>query len=228
MPARQKMDGMILPEIIAIIPARGGSKGLPRKNIIDLAGKPLIAYSILSALTSHHIDRVIVSTEDQEIADVSRAWGAEVPFLRSSALAQDNSNLGQAITDAVQQLGGMTPERIFVTLCPTSPLRPAGFIDHCLDILLTGYQSLITVKPILTDPDLVFGTGKGGLTNISPPWPKRQYYRPYGTLYACAGTGRGHCFLPIKDTCTLVDIDTQQDLDIAATLLNNAAFDLGY
>ena len=228
MPARQKMDEMILPEIIALIPARGGSKGLPRKNIIDLAGRPLIAYSILSALASHHVDRVVVSTEDQEIADVSRAWGAEVPFLRSSALAQDNSNLGQAIADAVHQLGGMNPERIVVTLCPTSPLRPAGFIDHCLDILLTGYQSLITVKPILMDADLVFAAGEGGLTNIAPPWPKRRYYRPYGTLHACSGAGRRHYFLPITDRCALVDIDTRQDLDRAATLLNNNAVDLGY
>ncbi|MBW1723549.1 MAG: hypothetical protein JRH13_15900, partial [Deltaproteobacteria bacterium] len=75
------------PEVLAIIPARGGSKGLPRKNIRDLCGKPLIAYSIEVALRAKLIDRVVVSTEDEEIAEISESFGAEVPFLRPKEMA---------------------------------------------------------------------------------------------------------------------------------------------
>ena len=77
------------PEVLALIPARGGSKSIPRKNLLMLAGKPLIAYSIEQALASRHITRTIVSTDDEEIAAVARAHGAEVPFMRPAAFAQD-------------------------------------------------------------------------------------------------------------------------------------------
>ena len=76
-------------EVICLIPARGGSKGLPRKNILDLAGKPLIAHSIDVALATPSIKRVFVSTDDEEIAETAREYGAEVPFLRPSDLASD-------------------------------------------------------------------------------------------------------------------------------------------
>ncbi len=79
------------PEVLAIIPARGGSKGLPRKNIRSLAGHPLIAYSIAAALQANSVTRTIISTDDEEIAAVARTYGAEVPFLRPAEYAQDNS-----------------------------------------------------------------------------------------------------------------------------------------
>jgi CMP-N,N'-diacetyllegionaminic acid synthase len=85
------------PETIAIIPARGGSKGIPRKNIVDLCGKPLIAYAIEAALKSDMITRVVVSTDDEGIAEISTAYGAEVPFLRPKEMALDRSSIGDAI-----------------------------------------------------------------------------------------------------------------------------------
>ena len=78
-------------KILAVIPARGGSKGVPRKNIKDLGGKPLIAWTIECAKKSKYLDRVIVSTEDNEIASVAQKWGAEVPFMRPMELAQDDT-----------------------------------------------------------------------------------------------------------------------------------------
>src|SRR5512143_1452235 len=78
-------------DILAIIPARGGSKGIPRKNIRDFAGYPLIAYSIAAGLQAKSVTRVVVSTDDQEIAAVARQWGAETPFLRPAEYAQDSS-----------------------------------------------------------------------------------------------------------------------------------------
>ncbi len=88
---------------IAIIPARGGSKRIPRKNIIDFHGKPMIAWTIEAALNSDVFDRVIVSTDDPEIADISRKYGAEIPFLRT-AYADDNSNVSQVILASLQRL----------------------------------------------------------------------------------------------------------------------------
>ncbi len=87
---------------IAIIPARGGSKRIPEKNIIDFAGKPMIAWSIEAALKSNLFDRVIVSTDDIKIADIAKQWGAEVPFLRKEC-ADDYSTVSEATTSALTQ-----------------------------------------------------------------------------------------------------------------------------
>ena len=76
--------------ILGVITARGGSKGIPRKNIIKIAGKPLIQYTIDAALASHHLDKVVVSTDDEEIAEISKSLGAEVPFMRPKELAEDH------------------------------------------------------------------------------------------------------------------------------------------
>src|SRR5688572_19439839 len=92
------------PNVVAVIPARGGSKGLPRKNIRVLAGKPLIAYSIEAAKNCPLIDRVILSTDDQEIADIGKKFGAEVPFLRPSAIAVDDATTESVLIHAIDWL----------------------------------------------------------------------------------------------------------------------------
>ena len=126
------------PEILALIPARGGSKGIPRKNLRDFAGAPLIAYSIAAALRSELITRVIVSTDDGEIAEVARAWGAETPFLRPDIYAQDNTTDLPVFEHALEWLReneAYRPE-IVVQLRPTSPVRPLGLIDQAIRLLL--------------------------------------------------------------------------------------------
>ncbi|MBW5468696.1 acylneuraminate cytidylyltransferase family protein [Brevibacillus formosus] len=116
--------------VLAIIPARGGSKGVPRKNIRHLAGKPLIAWTIEEAKKSKYIDRLVVSTEDEEIAEVAKSWGAEVPFVRPSELAQDDTPGIDPILHAIKVL----PDFDYVILLqPTSPLRIAEDIDACLE-----------------------------------------------------------------------------------------------
>jgi CMP-N-acetylneuraminic acid synthetase len=124
-------------EILAVIPARGGSKGIPRKNIHPLAGKPLIIYSILQALESKQISRLIVSTDDQEIAALSRKWGAEVPFIRPAELAQDDTTDLPVFIHTLNWLQTnekKTPDLV-VHLRPTSPLRPPGLIEQAIAIL---------------------------------------------------------------------------------------------
>jgi CMP-N,N'-diacetyllegionaminic acid synthase len=123
-------------EIIGLVTARGGSKRLPRKNVLPLAGKPMIAWTIEAARGSAALRRVIVSTEDEEIARVSREHGAEVPFLRPTELALDDSDHVAVVEHALDWLlehEGVDPDYIML-LQPTSPLRTADDIDACISI----------------------------------------------------------------------------------------------
>jgi YrbI family 3-deoxy-D-manno-octulosonate 8-phosphate phosphatase len=125
-------------DILALIPARGGSKGIPRKNIRPFAGYPLIAWSIAAAKQSTLVTRVIVSTDDEEIAAVAREWGAETPFLRPAELAQDKTTDLPVFEHALkflEEVEGYYPN-IIVQLRPTSPIRPKGMVDAAISILL--------------------------------------------------------------------------------------------
>jgi N-acylneuraminate cytidylyltransferase len=123
--------------VLALIPARGASKGVPRKNLMILAGKPLIAYSILHALASHRITRVIVSTDDEEIAGAAQQWGAEVPFLRPAQFAQDLSPDVDVFRHALTWLSenqNYVPTLV-AHLRPTGPVRRVEVIDQAIDLL---------------------------------------------------------------------------------------------
>jgi N-acylneuraminate cytidylyltransferase len=125
-------------EVLAIIPARGGSKGIPRKNIRNFAGYPLIAWSIAAGKQSKMVTRVIVSTDDEEIASVAREYGAEVPFLRPVELAQDNTLDLPVFEQALkwlEEIEEYKPEMV-VQLRPTSPIRPRNCVDDAISILL--------------------------------------------------------------------------------------------
>jgi CMP-N-acetylneuraminic acid synthetase len=112
---------------LGIIPARGGSKAIPRKNIKMIAGKPLIAWTIEAALRSKLMDRFVVSTEDQEIADISRKYGAEV-IQRPKALATDTATTMSVLQHVLTHI----PADVVVILQPTSPVRDSGLIDGCI------------------------------------------------------------------------------------------------
>ncbi len=123
--------------VLALIPARGGSKGIPKKNIKILAGRPLIAHSIVAALASRLIDRTIVSTDSEEIAAVAREWGAEVPFIRPKEFAEDLTPDTPVFEHCLQWLKkneGYEPD-IIVHLRPTGPLRTAEEIDEAIEML---------------------------------------------------------------------------------------------
>ena len=142
--------------ILALIPARGGSKGIPHKNIMPVAGKPLIAYSIQHGLASRHINRVIVTTDDPEIADISRHWGAEVPFMRPSEYAQDLSPDIDAFRHALQWLAeheNYVPD-VVVHLRPPGPVRRVELIDQAIELLLAHPEAdaVRSVKLALQTP----------------------------------------------------------------------------
>jgi N-acylneuraminate cytidylyltransferase len=144
------------PYIVGFIFARGGSKGVPCKNISLLAGKPLIAYAIEKALASALIDRVIVSTDDTEIADVSLKYGAEVPFIRPQELASDDAPEWLAWQHAIRSIRSAKGEPkmdVFVSIPPTAPLRAVEDIDNCIQMLIESDADIvITVKPAERNP----------------------------------------------------------------------------
>jgi CMP-N,N'-diacetyllegionaminic acid synthase len=131
-------------KILAVIPARGGSKGVPRKNIRALNGKPLIAWTIEQAEQSRYIDRVIVSSEDEEICQVAKQSGAEIPFVRPAELASDTASGVDVLCHAVENAGA--DYDYVVLLQPTSPLRESTDIDaaieYCVEQAVTSVVSL--------------------------------------------------------------------------------------
>ncbi|MFW5794998.1 MAG: cytidylyltransferase domain-containing protein [Bacillota bacterium] len=144
-------------EFLALILARGGSKGIPGKNIKKLNGKPLIAYTIEAAKKSKHVDRIVVSTDDEKIAGVAEEYGAEVPFLRPDELATDEVSGNDAILHALNFLKeeqGYTADYI-MNLQPTSPFRNSMHIDRAINKFLKNkndYDSLVSVCKAFENP----------------------------------------------------------------------------
>lgn len=146
--------------IIAIIPARGGSKGLPGKNIKELCGKPLIAWSIESGLGSKYIDEVMVTTDSEEIAGVARDFGASVPFIRPPVLASDTATSFDAIKHAIN-FYEKELHKIFdyiVLLEPTSPLREKGDIDGMLEKIISmqeRFDAIVSLGEVHEHPSIM-------------------------------------------------------------------------
>ncbi|HEY5730720.1 MAG TPA: acylneuraminate cytidylyltransferase [Anaerolineales bacterium] len=163
--------------ILALIPARGGSKGIPRKNIKPFAGYPLVAWSIAAGLQANSVSRVIVSTDDEEIAAVAREYGAETPFLRPHELAQDRTPDLPAFEHALkwlEDIEGYQPD-IVVQLRPTSPIRPTDMIDSAIKILIEN-----------PDADSVRGVVPAG-QNPYKMWRFNGYDKPMNPLLGVEG-----------------------------------------
>ncbi len=234
------------PEVLALIPARGGSKGIPRKNIRDFAGAPLIAYSIAAGLQSQHVTRVIVSTDDEEIATIAREWGAETPFLRPAELAQDDTTDLPVFQQALTWLAeheAYTPDFV-VQLRPTSPVRPVGLIDEAIELILTNPQAdcVRGVVPSGQNPFKMWQIEPDSrqlrpllnLPNIKEPYnaPRQELPQTYwqtghidvirtNTILE-KGSLTGEVILPVLiDPRYTVDIDTPADMARYAQLMQN-------
>jgi CMP-N-acetylneuraminic acid synthetase len=200
------------PETLAIIPARGGSKGVPRKSLVMLGGRPLIAWTIRAALDCRGISRTMVLTEDEEIAETARAYGAEVPFLRPLALAQDHSDLDDSFRFAMARLEeqGYRPQCV-AHLFPTSPFRPARLMDQLVERLHMGHQSVQTVAA--TGPQTYF---RIEADKVARPCVAcgPELRRSYGIFSGhCAyHAPHGHFAQVVDDPVTLIDIDEPEDL----------------
>lgn len=225
-------------EIAAIIPARGGSKGLPRKNLLPLCGHPLIAYSILAAQNSRTVQRIIVNTDDPEIAQIALRYGAEVPFIRPATLASDNSTDLEVFQHALEwhkQQENYRPDLI-VHLRPTSPLRRSTWIDEAVQsmhILHADALRAVTPSPYTPYKMWKIQEDQGSLVplltlpEIEEPYnaPRQslpQTYWQTGTLDIIKpavienGSMSGNKIIPfIIDQKYIADIDAQQDLESA-------------
>lgn len=181
--------------MIAFIPARGGSKGVPGKNIKDLCGKPLIAYTIEAALKAEGIDRVIVTTDDEDIARVAKEYGAEVPFMRPDYLASDTSSAIDVYLHATEWVMEETGEKIdkFMVLLPTVPLRNETHIDEAIaQFKADGATTLISFAEaevpaswyhVTDDNGRVHNAGFGGGVTMSNRQNNQTYIVPNGAIY---------------------------------------------
>ena len=166
-----------------LIPARGGSKGIPRKNLAPLRGRPLLAYTCDAAGWSQRLTRVVLSTDSEEIAAVGRAHGVEVPFLRPSEISQDDTPSIQVALHAVQWLEAHESWRVdaLVVLQPTSPLRTAQHIDDVVGLLCEeGVETVVSVVevPHRFNPYSVMTVRDGRLEHyIADPLPFDRYRR---------------------------------------------------
>ncbi|HEB65635.1 MAG TPA: acylneuraminate cytidylyltransferase family protein [Chloroflexi bacterium] len=177
-------------EILALIPARGGSKSIPRKNIRPFAGHPLIAWSIAAARAAETVTRIIVSTDDEEIAAVARRYGAEVPFMRPPELAQDDTPDLPVFEHALRVLeeGENYRPEIIVHLRPTSPLRKVWHIDQAVLRLLERPEadSIRSVSPPSQNPFKMYRIGADGLLQalVEVPGMPEAYNMPRQALPA--------------------------------------------
>jgi len=226
-------------KVLGLIPARGASKGVPRKNIRELCGKPLLAYTAESSLSATRLSRVVLSTEDEEIARVGLSLGLDVPFMRPTELANDDTPTFPVVLHAIRELE-MSGDR-FDAVCllqPTNPLRKANDIDKCIELLeRTGADSVFTVRrvPDEYNPKWVYWRETDDRMRLSTgeilPIPRRQelppaYHRD-GSVYltrCCALHSFGNLYgsdargYEIVGT-DHVNIDTFGDWAVATSLL---------
>lgn len=218
-------------KILAIIPARRGSKGIPVKNIRKLSGKPLIEYSIGAARNSKMVNRIIVSTDDKKIAEISRKAGAETPFLRPKKLSKDNSLVIDVVKHAIEFLSSSesyTPD-IITLLQPTAPLRTSKLIDKSIQILKNSEAtSVLSVAEVKIHPDISFSYKKNYLKPLNPKFKKHSLrqkrmpiFYPTGSIYTFwyktmkkFGSIYGPKIKPliIYDKSETLDIDEPYDL----------------
>ena len=217
--------------VLAVIPARGGSKGIPRKNIRDVAGRPLIAWTVCAARGSRYVDRLILSSEDPEIIAVAKREGCEAPFVRPAALATDDSPGIAPVLHALESIPGFD---YVVLLQPTSPLRLAEDIDGCIAAChLREAPSCVSVSEPAHHPYWTFSLDAAGALKplFENPPSRRQdlplVYAVNGAVYVAevgALLQSGDFLQPgvvpyVMPPLRALDIDTPADLELAECLL---------
>ena len=225
--------------VLALIPARGGSKGIKDKNIRPVAGKPLIAYSIEAGLHCEYVDDVVITTDSERIKAVAEEYGAWVPFLRPDELASDTATTLDAVLHAVNTLKEMGKEYdILVILQPTSPLRDATDLSGALEkYMASGERSLASVSPVADHPLLIRTlpdeTHMEKMLKVSSTCRRQDmpaYYRINGAIYINAIKELNHetsfndnevPYIITEEHA--VDIDEYKDLALAEWYLTEAS-----
>lgn len=222
-------------KVIALIPARSGSKGIKNKNIIDLNGKPLISYSIEVAQKSEYIDKIIVSTDSEKYKKIVETYGAEVPFIRPNALALDNTKTIDVVLHLIKYLKAVGDAYdILVLLQPTQPFRTSDMIDEALRFYINnGEKSVASVSLVKDNPILIRKIDDNhklkSILNLNSTCRRQdmdKYYKIDGSVYINSinhineDTSFGDNELGfINPNKFIVDIDTYEDLWIAQKYL---------
>lgn len=225
--------------MIALIPARGGSKGLPRKNVKELCGKPLIAYTIEAALSSKYISDVYITTDDLEIAEVSRRFGAKVPFLRPEELASDHAKAIDAYIYTIDRLIDEFQIEVtdFVVLLPTSPLRDSNEINEAVELFYDKKAETVISVVASEHPPTWYKTVSSdgrlhdyftGTDNSLNRQEADKTYLPNGAIYIFDYKAlknnyayyNANTYAYIMDKHKSVDIDTLMDFRIAELILS--------
>ena len=219
--------------IVGLVPARGGSKTIPRKNLVPVAGKPLLAWTLEEAEKSAVLSRTVVSTDSEEIATVARELGAEV-LARPPELAGDETPMRDVIDHALRELPGC---EALVLLQPTSPLRRAQHVDEAVRLLLeTGADSVVSVVevPHQFRPSSLMSLEDGRLVPLDPEAPLVRQQKPL--VYARNGPAvlalrpdrlgerlyAGDCRPYVMDARDSIDVDGPFELELAELLLDDA------
>jgi CMP-N-acetylneuraminic acid synthetase len=225
--------------VLAVVPARGGSKRLPRKNLLSLGGKPLIAWTLEAALRSHYIDELVVSSDDKEVIDVAIRWGAHAPFKRPAGISGDLATTNVVVEHCLDYYAGLGKQfDLVMILQPTSPLRTVDHIDGAFERYLSaGVKGLISVcecehSPLWANtlpPDLSMANFLSADILGVRSQDLGTYYRLNGAIYLFAVDtfleAGGIFYAPDviaqpMDQYSSVDIDTELDLKFAELLLN--------
>ena len=224
--------------ILAIIPARAGSKGIKDKNIIDLNGKPLIAHSIEVGLKSKYINKVVVSTDGEEIAKVAKEYGAQVPFLRPKYLASDTAKTIDSVIHCIEMLKRQGEEYDYMVLLqPTQPLRQAWHIDEAIELILEkDEEALVSVSKVKDHPILMRTIDSNGyaINLLEGSSTKRRqefpdFYKVNGAIYINKinenlnndTSLNDNKLVYVRDEKYDVDIDEMLDLQIAEIMMSN-------
>lgn len=197
-------------QIVGIIPARGGSKGVPKKNIKTIGGFPMIAYSIMASQLVKNMDRCIVSTDSLEIADIAKKYGADVPFIRPAEYAKDSSTDMEYIKHAIEWFKnneGYIPE-YWVILRPTTPIREALIIENAIKKIIDTPEatSLISIHEFAETPGKMFGMQDGFLHGLCPMDPRPEYFALPRQEFPPAFFGNG--YVDIVKSTTILDLNS--------------------
>jgi CMP-N-acetylneuraminic acid synthetase len=190
--------------VIALIQARGGSKGVPRKNIRDLGGFPLIAYSVIACKLAGSIERTIVSTDDEEIAAIAKSFGADIPFMRPAEYARDDSTDKQVFDHALdwfEKNESYAPD-YWVQIRPTTPLRDPSLLDEAIAKIRSRPEatSLVSVHEIEESPGKMFGMLDGFLHGLCPMDPRPEYFALPRQAFPPVYFGNGYVDIIKTDT----------------------------
>jgi CMP-N-acetylneuraminic acid synthetase len=231
---------------LCVIPARGGSKGIPHKNIVDVCGRPLIDYTIASSLASGVFSRVVVSTDDPVIADVARGCGAEVPFLRPWALAGDTASPHLGVEYTLDRLKeeGYEPDGL-VVLFPTHPFRTVSMVrflaarmadHHIVKTVVRVHPGPMTylsesgdgrLEPLLGGDECDPGTAAFQVPAGTFYGVNRRYWDMAKTPGVRLGESFRYYFHELGDSIECIDIDSPEDLEVAREVIGRGLYDFG-